>query len=65
MHSIAGMKCPECGNEESFVIAAVVDLTVHKDGQIEPVEDFDFDYTSITECPRCHYTDGAVGFMSV
>ena len=47
------IKCPDCGNEELFRIAAETIATVTDDG-IEDHSDMEWDDDSYAECAACH-----------
>jgi hypothetical protein len=46
------IKCPACGNEDSFRIAATTIATVIDDG-VEEVGDMEWDDDSYAECKQC------------
>jgi hypothetical protein len=50
---LENIKCPACGNEESFRIAATTIVTVTDDGT-EDHGDMEWDDDSYAECPKCH-----------
>jgi len=50
---LENFKCPACGNEESFRIAATTIATVTDDGT-EDHGDMEWDDDSYAECPQCH-----------
>ena len=50
---LAGIQCPDCGNEESFRIAATTIATVTDDGT-EDHGDMEWDDDSYAECTACH-----------
>lgn len=50
---LAGMKCPECGNEESLRIETKITVDVTDDGA-EPIDgDYEWDEDSPAHCPEC------------
>ncbi len=55
---LENFKCPACGNEESFRIAATTIATVTDDGT-EDHGDMEWDDDSYAECPKC-YRHGTV-----
>jgi hypothetical protein len=50
---LENIKCPNCGNEESFRIAAKTIATVTNDGT-EDYGDLEWDDDSYAECTECH-----------
>ena len=50
---LANIKCPDCGNEESFRIAATTIVTVTDDGTDDP-GNMEWDDDSYAECSGCH-----------
>jgi hypothetical protein len=50
---LENIKCPVCGNEDSFRIAAKTIATVTADGT-EDYGDMEWDDDSYAECTRCH-----------
>jgi hypothetical protein len=50
---LENIKCPSCGNEESFRIAATTTATVTDDG-IEDYGNMEWDDDSYAECTQCH-----------
>jgi predicted RNA-binding Zn-ribbon protein involved in translation (DUF1610 family) len=52
---LEGVKCPDCGNEDRFFIAAnvMVDVT---DSGADVEGDMEWDEKSFTRCPQCGMT---------
>ena len=51
---LKGIRCPECGNEDRFLIAATILADVTDDGaDIAAHTDMEWDETSATRCPNC------------
>jgi hypothetical protein len=51
---LAGVKCPECGNENHFLIVATILADVTDGGaDIADGSDFHWDDASMTRCPDC------------
>ena len=50
---LENIKCPACGNEEWFRIAATTIVTVTDDGT-EDLGDMEWDDDSYAECAQCH-----------
>ena len=50
---LEGIKCPACGNEDRFRIAATSLFTVTDDGT-EDYTEVDWDDDSYADCPECH-----------
>ena len=51
---LAGIRCPECGNEYRLLIHGIVRLSVTDEGA-EPADgcDWHWDDSSLTICPDC------------
>jgi hypothetical protein len=60
---LLGMKCPKCGNEEPFAIAATCWAEVNDDG-IDGAEDYEWHDTSTCICRRCTYTAKVADFKA-
>jgi hypothetical protein len=60
---LENIKCPECGNEESFRITATAVFTVFDDGT-DDHGDVEWGDDSYAECTRCHH-HGAVKDFTV
>jgi hypothetical protein len=51
---LAGIKCPKCGNEDRFFIAAMILAEVTDDGaDIARNTDMEWDDESYARCPDC------------
>jgi hypothetical protein len=50
---LENIKCPDCGNEESFRIAGTAIFTVTDDGT-EDYGDIEWDDDRYAECRECH-----------
>jgi Zn ribbon nucleic-acid-binding protein len=50
---LRGMKCPECGQEDSLKIQATCIFTVTDDGTEDEGYGHDWKNTSYCECPDC------------
>jgi predicted RNA-binding Zn-ribbon protein involved in translation (DUF1610 family) len=60
---LAGIKCPQCGNEDRFLIAATITADVTDDGaNIAKNTDMEWDETSHTRCPDCGKDGPLAGF---
>ena len=51
---LAGIQCPQCGQEHRFHISAIITCDVTDDGS-EPVGDHYWDDDSSTSCPECEF----------
>lgn len=51
---LEGMKCPECGYEDEFIIAAQTWATIGDDG-CEDHADIEYDETAACKCRECNY----------
>jgi len=60
---LAGMRCPQCGNEDMLKIhvSGFVDMT--DDGCDGFAGDIDFDGRSHCQCPQCGHADTVKGFF--
>ncbi len=52
---LAGISCPQCGQEDRFKITAVITCLVTDDAS-EPVGDHEWDDDSATHCTQCAFT---------
>jgi hypothetical protein len=52
INCLAGIRCPQCGQERCFKIAAAITCLVTDDGS-EPIGDHDWTYESHAQCPDC------------
>lgn len=50
---IEGMRCPECGNHERFIIEAATSTMFEKDGSSDYGGDMTWDNDSYCRCPEC------------
>jgi hypothetical protein len=52
---LAGVRCPDCGNTESFRVVALVWTVVGDDGAVLDPEDMSMDYEpdSVAICRQC------------
>jgi hypothetical protein len=50
------MKCPDCGSEGPFLIAATCWAVVGDDG-VEQAEDYDWEASASIICKQCHNKD--------
>ena len=50
---LAGMRCPECGQEDSLMIEATRLFTVTDDGTEDGGNGLEWDDTNYCECPDC------------
>jgi hypothetical protein len=51
---LKGIRCPKCGQEEHFRIAAIIQCLVTDDGS-DPVGDHEWDEDSPASCPECGF----------
>ncbi len=52
--NLAGIRCPECGNEDRFIITATIQAEVTDLGtDVADCSDWHWDDQSMTRCPEC------------
>ena len=51
---LKGIRCPNCGQEDRFLITALITCEVTDEGS-EPVGDHYWDSAAFTHCPECEY----------
>jgi hypothetical protein len=61
---LEGVKCPACGNEDTFRIAVTTIAAVTDDGAEVEHGDMDWNPTSYAECASCHEYGTLARFMA-
>ena len=62
---LEGIRCPKCGNESRFFIAATITAEVTDDGaDLAGHTDIEWDDTSWTRCPECDHSGVLAGFYT-
>jgi hypothetical protein len=51
---IEGMRCPQCGNHEEFMVSMTCMAMVGEDGTYDE-QDMEWDGDSLCICPRCDH----------
>ncbi|MGH9344383.1 MAG: hypothetical protein ACRD19_11560 [Terriglobia bacterium] len=60
---LEGIRCPVCGYEDTFRIAASVIVTVTDDGTDDEGGHYEWDDTNYCECGKCAHA-GTIGTFS-
>ena len=61
---LKGMKCPECGYEDSFGIACDIVMLVDDDGIKDDIGDYDWDDDAHCECRECSHSGTVKDFKT-
>lgn len=60
---LAGMRCPECGNDEPFKIAITAYAIMYDEGSEEIEEEITWDDASYCECQACLFAGTVADFQ--
>lgn len=61
---LEGVRCPHCGAEDSFLIAASVIVLVTDDGTEDCGGDYEWDQNAYCECTVCHHSATLKDFIA-
>jgi hypothetical protein len=61
---LEGVRCPKCGHEDSFIIAACVDVLVTDDGTEDHGGDYLWDDDSHCTCSQCNHRGTLADFST-
>jgi hypothetical protein len=62
INCLEGVKCPKCGQEDLFKIAANVIVEVSDDGTEDHVGDHEWDEQAFCQCCECHHAGKLADF---
>ncbi len=61
---LEGVRCPKCGHEDSFIIAARIDVLVTDDGTDDTRGDYTWEDDSFCACDNCNHHGTVLDFST-